>query len=103
MCWPLRSSILTGGSSGHCVGGLISAVAPVVTSTPSPQVTEEFGCTETGPAGSVPVTVSNSDVQVIPTAAVSAELASEVDVPGPRSRGSSETVSPTVSTLPSSA
>ena len=40
---------------------------------------------------------------MIPTAAVSAELASELEVPGPRSRGSSYTVSPTVSTLPSSA
>ena len=95
--------MLTAGSSGHCVGGLMAAVEPGVTSPPTPQVTEEFGCTETGPAGSVPVTVSSSDVQVIPTAAVNAELASEFDVPGPRSRGSSDTVSPTVSTLPSSA
>ncbi len=71
--------------------------------TPSLQVTDEFGCTLTGPAGSVPVTVSSSEVQVMPTDDASAALASDVDVPGPRSRGSSDTVSPTVITLPSSA
>jgi hypothetical protein len=70
--------MLTAGSSGHCVGGLMAAVEPGATPPPAPQVTEEFGCTETGPAGSVPVTVNSSDVQVIPTAAVRAELASEV-------------------------
>ena len=95
--------MLTSGSSGHWVGGLTAAVAPVPTPAPSPQVTDEFGCTETGPAGSVPVTVSSSEVHVIPTAAVNAELASDVEVPGPRSRGSSDTVSPTVRTLPSRA
>ena len=39
----------------------------------------------------------------MPTEDASAELASDVDVPGPRSRGSSDTVSPTVITLPSRA
>ena len=39
----------------------------------------------------------------MPTVAASAALACDVDVPGPRSRGSSETMSPTVITLPSSA
>ena len=39
----------------------------------------------------------------MPTADASAALASDVDVPGPRSRGSSDTVSPTVITLPSRA
>ncbi len=57
----------------------------------------------TGPDGSTPVTVSSSEVQVMPTEDASAAVAAEVDVPGPRSRGSSDTVSPTVITLPSSA
>ena len=39
----------------------------------------------------------------MPTDDASAALAAEVEVPGPRSRGSSDTVSPTVITLPSSA
>ena len=94
------------GSAGHCVGGLTADVDPVGTAAPpSPesQVTDEFGCTETGPAGSVPVTVSSSEVQVMPTAVARAALAPDVEVPGPRSRGSSDTVSPTLSTLPSSA
>ena len=102
----MRSSTLTVGSAGHCVGGLTAGVEPGAGTLPaavSPQVTEEFGCTDTGPAGSVPVTVSNSDVQVIPTDAASAEDAAELEVPGPRSRGSRETVSPTVRTLPSRA
>ena len=93
--------MLTAGSCGHWTGGLNAAVGAAA--APSPQLTDELGCTETGPAGSVPVTVSSSEVQVIPTDAASAEVASEVEVPGPRSRGSSDTVSPTVSTLPSSA
>ena len=50
---------------------------------PSPQVTDEFGCTLTGPAGSTPVTVSSSDVHVMPTDDASAALASDVEVPGP--------------------
>src|SRR6201996_3768289 len=78
-------------------------VAPALKGTPAPQVTSEFGCTLTGPSGSTPVTVSNSDVQLIPTADASAWLAADVDVPGPRSRGSSDTASPTVITLPSKA
>ncbi len=105
-CWPFRSSMDTGGVCGHTMGGLTSAPWPAgadVGVTPSPQVTDEFGCTLTGPAGSVPVTVSSSEVQVMPTEDASAELASDVDVPGPRSRGSSDTVSPTVITLPSRA
>src|ERR1700753_3349797 len=68
-----------------------------------PQVTSELGCTLTGPAGSTPVTVSSSEVQLIPTAAASARLAVDVEVPGPRSRGNSDTASPTVITLPSRA
>ncbi len=39
----------------------------------------------------------------MPTADASALLASDVGMPGPRSRGNSDTVSPTVITLPSSA
>ena len=39
----------------------------------------------------------------MPTEEASAEVAADVEVPGPRSRGSSDTVSPTVITLPSSA
>ena len=100
--------MLIGGSSGHVVGSLTAEVDPVVAGAapppwPLPQVTDEFGCTETGPAGSVPVTVSNSEVQVMPTEVASAALARELEVPGPRSRGSSDTVSPTVNTLPSNA
>src|SRR3954467_15245765 len=71
--------------------------------TPSPQLTTELGCTLTGPAGSTPVTVSSSDVQVMPTADVSALLAADVGMSGPSSRGTSDTVAPTVITLPSSA
>ena len=69
----------------------------------SPQLTTEFGCTLTGPAGSTPVTVSSSEVQVMPTADASAELAADVGMSGPSSRGNSDTVSPTVITLPSRA
>ncbi|CFS36284.1 Uncharacterised protein [Mycobacterium tuberculosis] len=76
---------------------------PIAAGTPAPQVTSELGCTLTGPSGSTPVTVSSSEVQLIPTAAANARLAADVDVPGPRSRGSSETASPTVITLPSRA
>ena len=68
-----------------------------------PQLTSEFGCTLTGPSGSTPVTVSSSDVQLIPTDDARARVAADVDVPGPRSRGSSDTASPTVITLPSRA
>lgn len=46
------------------------------------------------------MTVSSSEVQVMPTDVANAALACDVEVPGPRSRGSSDTVSPTVSTLP---
>ena len=70
---------------------------------PKPHLTDEFGCTLTGPAGSVPVTVSSSEVQVMPTDEASAEVAREVGMSGPSSRGSSDTVSPTVITLPSRA
>ena len=70
---------------------------------PAPQLTSEFGCTLTGPSGSTPVTVSSSDVQLIPTEVASARVAADVEVPGPRSRGSSDTASPTVITLPSKA
>src|SRR5581483_1775446 len=94
-CAPFRSSTLTGGAAGSGSDGAAA--------TPDPHVTDEFGCTLTGPAGSVPVTVSSSDVHVMPTDDASAALAADVDVPGPRSRGSSDTVSPTVITLPSSA
>ena len=71
--------------------------------TPSPQLTDELGCTLTGPAGSAPVTVSSSEVQVMPTDDASAAVAADVGMSGPRSRGSSDTVSPTVITLPSRA
>ena len=77
--------------------------SPRADGAPAPQVTSELGCTLTGPPGSTPVTVSSSDVQLIPTAEASARVAADVEVPGPRSRGSSETASPTVITLPSSA
>ena len=49
------------------------------------------------------MTVSSSEVQLIPTADARARLAADVEVPGPRSRGSSDTASPTVITLPSNA
>ena len=74
-----------------------------IEATPDAQLTDEFGCTLTVPAGSTPVTVSNSDVQVMPTEDASAEVAADVGMSGPSSRGSSDTVSPTVITLPSSA
>jgi hypothetical protein len=110
LCTPLRSSALT---DGRC-DGVVTVAWPTLLSTPalprsdtdtvpSPQLTTELGCTLTGPAGSTPVTVSSSEVQVMPTDEASAEVAAEVEVPGPRSRGSSDTVSPTVITLPSSA
>ena len=95
-----RAPVLPVGTGRRWLPARWTAVGPVA---PSPQVTTEFGCTLTGPAGSTPVTVSSSEVQVMPTAMASAALAADVDVPGPRSRGSSETVSPTVITLPSSA
>ena len=79
------------------------AVAGAVGVTPSPQLTTEFGCTLTGPAGSTPVTVNSSEVHVMPTDDASAAVAPEVGMSGPRSRGSSDTVSPTVITLPSRA
>src|SRR5215468_1826602 len=82
-----------------CWPPVVGAVGP----TPSPQLTTEFGCTLTGPAGSTPVTVSSSDVQVMPTDDASAAVAVDVGMSGPRSRGSSDTVSPTVITLPSKA
>lgn len=72
--------------------------------TPGPHATAVLGCTLTGPGvGSVDVTVSSSEVHAIPNVRESACVAAEVLVPGPRSRGSSDTVSPTVTTLPSSA
>ncbi|SIN01108.1 Uncharacterised protein [Mycobacteroides abscessus subsp. abscessus] len=78
-----------------------AAVAEVALVAVEPcQLTSELGCTLTGPSGSTAVTVSSSEVQVMPTERVSADVASDVEVPGPRSRGSSETVSPTVITLP---
>ncbi len=79
------------------------AVVGPVGVTPSPQLTTEFGCTLTGPVGSTPVTVNNSEVQVMPTDDASAAVAADVGMSGPRSRGSSDTVSPTVITLPSRA
>ena len=66
-------------------------------------MTDEFGWTLTGPDGSTPVTVSSSEVQVMPTDDASAVVAADVEVPGPRSRGNNDTVSPTVMTFPSSA
>src|ERR1700742_74186 len=79
------------------------AVVGPVGVTPSPQLTTEFGCTLTGPAGSTPVTVNSSEVQVMPTDDASAAVAADVGMSGRRSRGSSDTVSPTVITLPSKA
>ena len=49
------------------------------------------------------MTVSSSEVHATPNVRESAWAAAAVLVPGPRSRGSSETVSPTVTTLPSNA
>src|SRR5437588_1755740 len=86
--------VLTCSDSGVPTCGLAPSVG-----TPTPHVTNEFGCTLTGPMGSTPVTVSSSDVQLIPTAD-SAREAADLDVPGPRSRGSRDTTSPTVNTLP---
>ena len=99
-CEPLRSATPILGSDTP-IGSCLPAPAP--DGTPVPQLTSEFGCTLTGPSGSTPVTVSSSEVQLIPTADASARLAADVDVPGPRSRGSSDTASPTVITLPSNA
>src|SRR5215475_8677835 len=79
------------------------AAAGVAATVPSPQLTSELGCTLTGPAGSTPVTVNNSDVQVIPTDDANDDVAVDVGMSGPSSRGSSDTVSPTVITLPSRA
>ncbi len=76
---------------------------PVAAVTPLPHVTNEFGCTLTGPVGSTPVTVNSSEVQLMPTAEANARVAADVEVPGPRSRGSNDTASPTVNTLPSNA
>ena len=108
---PLRSSNDTVGSAVRVLSaafapGTVTAavgVAAGFASVPVDQLTTELGCTLTGPAGSTALTVSSSEVQVIPTAVASAALACDVEVPGPRSRGSSDTVSPTVITLPSSA
>src|SRR6185312_11883438 len=99
---PLRSSIKTAWAATVSAGE-ITGCAAAVTTVASLQETTEFGCTLTGPAGSTPVTVRSSDVQVMPTWVASAEVAADVEVPGPRSRGSSDTVSPTVITLPSNA
>src|SRR5699024_6870811 len=94
---PLRSSTAGAAISVTTWVGVVAGAARL------PQLTDELGWTLTGPAGSTPVTVSSSEVQLIPTAAANAVVAADVEVPGPRSRGSSETASPTVSTLPSSA
>ena len=114
-CEPLRSSKLTVGARDSA--GVVTTCWPDVgcaervttpsdvtaNVAPSPQITTEFGCTLTGPAGSTPVTVNSSDVHVMPTADVSALLAADDGMSGPRSRGNSDTVSPTVITLPSRA
>ena len=63
-CAPLRSSMLTVADCArrrHRV--LARGRRRRSGSTPSPQVTNEFGCTLTGPAGSTPVTVNSSEVQ----------------------------------------
>src|SRR6202020_642176 len=99
---PLRSSTWMAGFATPIRSGRCAAV-PAPIATPSPQVTDEFGCTLTGPSGSTPVTVSSSEVQLIPTADASARLAADVDVPGPRSRGGGDTASPPVITLRSRA
>jgi hypothetical protein len=103
----LRSSIATTGAgvlaTGCCRTVEAVAAAPSDGATTSPHDTDVFGCTLTGPGGSTATTVSSSDVQVMPTDDASADVAAEVDVPGPRSRGSSDTVSPTVMTFPSRA
>ena len=97
---PLRS--LTVSCSALASTGSGCGASPP-TGTPFPHVTNEFGCTLTGPVGSTPVTVNSSDVQLIPTAEASARVAVDVEVPGPRSRGSRDTASPMVNTLPSRA
>src|SRR5258705_13724140 len=79
------------------------AVVGAVGVAPSPQLATELGCTLTGPAGSTPVTVNSSEVQVMPTDDASAAVAADVGMSGPSSRGNSDTVSPTVITLPSRA
>ena len=97
---PLRSlTVSCSGLASTCSG----REAPSLVTTPFPHVTNEFGCTLTGPVGSTPVTVNSSDVQLIPTAEASARVAADVEVPGPRSRGSRDTASPTVNTLPNRA
>ncbi len=78
--------------------------AGAVVTVPVPQLTAELGCTLTGPpAGSTAETVNSSVVQATPNVLDSACVADVVEVPGPRSRGRSDTVSPTVSTFPSNA
>jgi hypothetical protein len=91
VCWPALTCLVT------------PSPAVAAAAAPEPQVTDELGCTLTVPTGSTPVTVSSSEVQVMPTDEASAVVAADVDVPGPRSRGSSDTVSPTIITLPSRA
>lgn len=93
VCWPAAVFDVE-------TPGLDVAVA---TTAPVDQLTDELGCTLTGPAGSTLVTVNSSDVQVMPTEDASAAVAADVGMSGPSSRGSNDTVSPTVITLPSSA
>ena len=73
---------------------------------PSPsQPTTVDGITATAPGGSVPATVSSSVVHAPPTAPASRLRAAATSRPaaGSRSCGRSETASPPVTTLPSSA
>ena len=104
---PTRSAALTrGGAAAPGVGTDVAEADsgdPEAT-VPRPQLTAELGCTLTGPPeGSTAETVNSSVVHATPNVRDSACVAVDVDVPGPRSRGRSDTVSPTVRTLPSSA
>ena len=103
-CEPFRSSTpIAGLATLTCWCRWPPKMEAELCAIPWPQETRELGCTLTGPSGSTPVTVRSSEVQLIPTAEARARLAADVDVPGPRSRGSSDTASPTVITLPSNA
>ena len=94
VCWP---------AAAGCDVDVAPRLDVATAAVPDAQLTDELGCTLTGPAGSTLVTVSNSDVQVMPTDEASAAVAADVGMSGPSSRGNSDTVSPTVITLPSSA
>ena len=110
-CMPGRSSRLGTGSAAPSVppppasGDARPCVALPVVLPPSRQPTTLPMVTSAGPAGSVPVTVSSVVVQARPIAVDRLRRvdAASRSAPGAASCGSSETLSPAVTTLPSSA